>query len=243
MAEKIAERILITQPEAIFRAVKVLRSSGVVAIPTDTLYGLACDATNFTAIEHMFFIKARSPWKPFAICLAGIKDIPSYALTQHLPTGLLEKLLPGPVTVVLNSNCESEVDKHCHKDGKIGIRVPKHRFIQELVTALGKPLALTSANLSGSRGVVSCDELEEEIWKRIPIIFDGEEQQFNFNDNGHPEGYRDGSTIVDLSEKGKYCIIRTGLVEAQCNTLWILRKFGFKDKMDNKSNPIILEQR
>ncbi|KAJ0793082.1 putative YrdC-like domain, DHBP synthase RibB-like alpha/beta domain superfamily [Helianthus annuus] len=90
-------------------AVEALRAGKVIAVPTDTLYGFACDACNIEAVNRIYEIKGRKHTSPLAICVGDVKDIGRFAVTDHLPIGLLEGLLPGPVTVVLTrglvTNC------------------------------------------------------------------------------------------------------------------------------------------
>lgn len=211
-----AEHIPITKPDALSTAIKYLQSGCVIAVPTDTLYGLACDATNMQAIEEIYNIKNRCEYKPVAVCFGKIEDISDYASVDHLPKDLLGKLLPGPVTLILNSVCQ--VDKHLCYDGKIGIRIPNYKFIQELTRGFGKPIALSSANTSNRLSTVSCLEFRE-LWSKIPAVFDG----------GVTNVSREGSTVIDLSEVGKYYIIRDGV--AYDETVKILKQFDFRHKV------------
>lgn len=88
-------------------AASLLLNSGVLAIPTDTLYGFAVDASLDWAVEKIYQIKGRSTNVPLAICIASPSDVPRYCDVEHLPKGLLEDLLPGPVTVVLKKKADA----------------------------------------------------------------------------------------------------------------------------------------
>ncbi|XP_030756401.1 yrdC domain-containing protein, mitochondrial [Sitophilus oryzae] len=165
-----AKHVSVTRPDAIDFAAKLINSGLVIAVPTDTLYGLACDATNLEAIVKLYGVKQRSEYKPVAICLAKISDISLWANIKHLPEGLLDELFPGPVTVILTSL--EKLDQSVCRKNKIGIRIPNHSFITDLVSKVQKPLALTSANLSNQPSTVSPLQFKN-IWDKIAGIFDG----------------------------------------------------------------------
>lgn len=202
-----AEHIRINRPDAVPSAIRLLKSGHVIAVPTDTVYGLTCDATNAEATHQLYNIKGRDKHKPIAICVGEINDINMWANVSYLPRQLLNQLLPGPVTLILNSvNC----------NGKIGIRIPNYKFIRDLTASLQRPLALTSANLSNEPSALSPAECKS-ICDKIPAIFDGGATNFD----------RSGSTIIDLSERGTYQIVRRGVAIKE--TLRILRIFGIEN--------------
>ena len=88
-------------PHNIPRAVSALQQGQAVALPTDTLYGLAADANSSVGIQHIYSIKRRQAQTPLAICIAEIADLQRYCMTDHLSQQLLEQLLPGKVTLIL----------------------------------------------------------------------------------------------------------------------------------------------
>ncbi|KAL1489993.1 hypothetical protein ABEB36_013910 [Hypothenemus hampei] len=165
-----AKRVSIHQEDSIGIAVQLLKAGKVIAVPTDTLYGLACDATNIQAVTSMYHVKQRNEHKPVALCFGEVFQLESWVLVNHLPKNLLKSILPGPVTLLLNSN--KNVHKYICRDGKIGVRVPNYQFIRQLTVKLGSPVALTSANLSSEPSAVSCEEFPA-IWNKIPAVFDG----------------------------------------------------------------------
>lgn len=198
-------------------AKEYLKCGFVIAVPTDTVYGLACDATNVEAISRLYDIKARNKEKPIAICLGNVSDLNDWANIQHLPNGLLHSLLPGPVTLILKSINES-LDRSLSLDGKVGIRIPDYQFIRNLSQKLRKPLALTSANLSNEPSATEISQFKN-IWNRVPIIFDGGSLSVN----------NAASTIVDLSEPEQFKIVREGA--AKDETINILKKYGLKSNL------------
>ncbi|KAJ8913183.1 hypothetical protein NQ315_009020 [Exocentrus adspersus] len=197
-------------------AIEYLKSGSVIAVPTDTVYGLTCDATNASAINKLYTIKCRNEYKPLAICLGEVDEVSSWGKVEHLPSNLLEALLPGPVTLILDSVNKS-LDKSLSLNNKVGIRIPNYPFIRHLACGLGKPLALTSANLSNEPSSVEVSEFSS-IWDRIPAIFDG----------GNLGLDHSASTVIDLSEPGLYVIRRKGA--AYKKLINILTKFGLKNK-------------
>ncbi|XP_017785817.1 PREDICTED: yrdC domain-containing protein, mitochondrial [Nicrophorus vespilloides] len=209
---------LINNPRAICNAVNSLKQGGVIGIPTDTVYGLACNATNLQAIDSLYQIKTRDYQKPLAICVGEVDDFMKWAEVGHLPAGLLERLLPGPVTLILHTKKTSALDKSLVCKGKVGIRIPNYSFIRDVANHLQAPIALTSANLSSHPSSVSVEEFQA-LWHKLDGIYDG----------GHlGESHRGASTIVDLSQKGLYEIVREGM--ACESTVGILAAFGFTRK-------------
>lgn len=199
------------------KATKALEAGQVIAVPTDTLYGLACDACSPAAVQRIYEIKGRSMTSPLAVCVADVLDVNRFAVTSHLPDGLLSSLLPGPVTLVLDRGKESILEKSLNPGvNTIGIRIPECDFIQMVARNFGSALALTSANQSGQPSTVCIQEFEQ-LWQHCAYIFDGGQL---------PVG-RAGSTIIDLTTPKVYKILRCG--SASKETREILDLFGFKE--------------
>jgi tRNA threonylcarbamoyl adenosine modification protein (Sua5/YciO/YrdC/YwlC family) len=193
-------------------AVEALKAEKVIAVPTDTLYGFACDACSMEAVNRIYEIKGREHTKPLAICVSDVAEIDRFAVTNHLPYGLLDSLLPGPVTVVLRRGDSSMLEKSLNPGlDSIGVRVPDSNFIRAIARGSRSALALTSANLSGKRSSVDIKDFKN-LWEHCAFIYDG---------GVLPSG-RAGSTIVDLTRIGKYKILRSG--SAKEETVAILEK-------------------
>lgn len=192
------------QRSAVKLAVEALAVGKVIAVPTDTIYGLAVDATNSDAISLLYKIKNRELRKPLAVCVADVADVSCWGVTENLPTGLLEQLIPGAVTVLLTRKTTVNGDLNPGVS-EIGIRVPggqKRTFIRQVAAELGKPLALTSANSSNEPSCLCVEEFRD-LWSLVDVVFDSG----RINSKS-----REGSTIIDLSKTGKYRIIRAGVV-------------------------------
>ncbi|XP_029102184.1 threonylcarbamoyl-AMP synthase isoform X1 [Scleropages formosus] len=180
---------------------KALKEGEVVAVPTDTLYGLACLAQNSEAIKKVYDMKGRNGKKPLAICVGEIEDIYRYCKVT-VPESLLRDLLPGPVTLVLERSETLNEDLNPFTP-LVGVRIPDSGFIRQLSQMCGEPLALTSANVSSHRSTVAVHEFRD-LWPRLGLVVDGGQ----IGDRS-PQS-RLGSTVIDLSVPGKYRIIRPG---------------------------------
>ncbi|XP_026377468.1 yrdC domain-containing protein, mitochondrial-like isoform X3 [Papaver somniferum] len=101
LEDKITRAVLLATEGYVNEAIQAIKGGKVIAVPTDTLYGFACDACSAEAVHQIYEIKGRKQTSPLAICVGDVKDIERFAVTDHLPSDLLDSLLPGPVTVVL----------------------------------------------------------------------------------------------------------------------------------------------
>ncbi|KAI3461440.1 hypothetical protein Pfo_018103 [Paulownia fortunei] len=195
-------------------AIEAVRAGKVIAVPTDTLYGFACDACSMEAVHRIYEIKGRKYTSPLAISVADVHDIQRFATTDHLPHGLLDSLLPGPVTVVLRRGESSILEKSLNPGlDSIGVRVPDCNFIRAIARGSESALALTSANLSGQPSSVDVKDFEN-LWEHCAYIYNG---------GVLPSG-RAGSTVVDLIKLGQYKILRPG--SAKEETIAILERYA-----------------
>ncbi|EFN88220.1 YrdC domain-containing protein, mitochondrial [Harpegnathos saltator] len=196
-------------------AATLLQQNKVIAVPTDTIYGLACLASSTEAIERLYQIKKRDERKPVAICLSNVKDVTQWAVTDNLPSCLLEKLLPGPYTIILKH--KSNLNPALNPDiDNIGIRVPSSRFMRSIAKIVG-PIALTSANISNKPSTLYPDEFSM-LWPELDGIF------YDLTCMKRTNAHRVGSTVVDLSQPGFYKIVRHGI--AAHIILGIMQKAG-----------------
>ncbi len=150
------------QEKKIRDAANILRRGGIVAIPTETVFGLACDLANIEAIKRLYAIKKRPKDKPFAIQVASIDKVLSFA--DRLNPGLdkvLNRFWPGPLTVIIDS-----------KEGKKGFRIPDNRVALALLSEIGRPLAVTSANVSGESALISVKDVTRCFSGLIDAIID-----------------------------------------------------------------------
>ena len=212
---------------AVFRNVPeaeaALLEERVIAVPTDTIYGIAALASSETAINAIYDIKKRDHAKPLAVCVADHHNIANICHTTHLPEGLLNHLLPGPVTIILDRRRDSKQISGALNPGvdALAVRIPDFPFLRAICRQVQTPLALTSANLSGEQSPVHTSEFGH-IAESCAIVFDNGAlgQQLDLSDALK----RAGSTIVDLRTPGVFEIVREG--SALDATKRILAKSG-----------------
>ncbi len=155
--------------EELERAGEILRAGGLVAFPTETVYGIAVAATDPVAVERLYALKGRPRDKPMSMMVAGMDpvrercpNIPPKALQ------LIKRFWPGSLTIVLPTQ---------HPDGSaaglIGFRYPSHPLAQGLVEAAGVPLLVPSANLSGKPPATTADEVLEQFPDELELVIDG----------------------------------------------------------------------
>lgn len=198
-------------------AATLLQQGKVIAVPTDTVYGLASSASDVEAIQRLYDIKKRAESKPLAICLSNVNEVTQWAITDELPPLLLEKLLPGPYTVILKRKPSLNPAFNPGTDS-VGIRVPNSKFIRSVAKMIG-PIALTSANVSNEPSSLHPDEFSA-LWPELDGIF------VMPNTTKKTDTRRVGSTVVDLSQPGCYEIVRHGIAASIISG--ILKKTGLR---------------
>ncbi|HJL20144.1 MAG TPA: L-threonylcarbamoyladenylate synthase [Sandaracinaceae bacterium LLY-WYZ-13_1] len=137
-------------PRLIRKAVDVLRSGGVIAYPTDTVYGIGCDFTQKKAVDRVYELKRMKKDQPLAFICPDLGDLAKYAVVDDATYRLMRRLTPGPYCFILRATREAPRILHIHKKRKqVGIRVPHHEVALELVRQLGNPIVSTSASWEG----------------------------------------------------------------------------------------------
>lgn len=202
--EKMAPVHLCSEETSYAKAAEFLSSGQVIAVPTDTIYGLACSANCPEAIKKLYAIKGRDSAKPVAICVTYINDVRKWGEAKHLNDSLLNSLLPGPVTVVLERTKYLDNPILNPMTTKIGIRIPDHSFINQVTKVFDMPVALTSANFSNEPSTLSIKEFQH-LFGQLGAVFDGGLLSHGLDEN------RTGSTVIDLSKQGQYKVIRRGI--------------------------------
>lgn len=181
-------------------AVAILKKGGIVAYPTDTVYGLGASMTNTTAIERIFDVKGRSRGMALPLLVADKQQI--RLVSKSIPPTawlLIYNLLPGALTIVLNKS--DIVPDIIAGGGKtIAIRIPDHPIPLALIKGLGQPIVGTSANLSGQPSPLTAEQVRMQIGHEVDMIIDG---------GPCPGGI--ASTVVDLSNS-RPVITRLGAI-------------------------------
>ncbi len=178
----------------------IIRSGGLVSVPTETVYGLAGDGMNPEAVKQIYEVKGRPAVKPLSLMISGKSEISRYA--ESVPEAaefLADRYWPGPLTIVLKA--KNTIPDIVLAGGKtVGLRCPDHPLTLQLICEAGTALAAPSANLSGGKSPVCAED--------VLAVFDG---QIDALIDGGPSILKKESTLIDLSTK-PYRILRIGAV-------------------------------
>ncbi|MBO8428532.1 MAG: threonylcarbamoyl-AMP synthase [Bacteroidetes bacterium] len=157
----------------ISKAVEVLKKGGVIIYPTDTIWGIGCDATNPKAVEKVFEIKRRSDSKSLIVLASDTGMINQYV--QQIPeiAYQLIELNDKPMTIIY-PNAAGLAENVVAEDGSIGIRIPMNDFCIKLIRAFKKPIVSTSANISGENAPQNYGEIAKEILDAADFVADPE---------------------------------------------------------------------
>ena len=182
------------------QAIKMLQRNKIVAFPTETVFALACDASNSGAVSGVYKIKKRPKDNPLALFVDSIKQVENVAIISSGFCKLFEKFSPGPITYVLKKKPDSVLARNFNPGlDTIAVRFPDHAVAQEIIAGFDGYIAATSANISGQPPATDSNMLQATIGDKIDYIIDGK------CDIGT------ASTIVDLSG-GELKILREGSV-------------------------------
>ncbi len=185
-ATKKTQHISTNDPQAISTAAHILAQDGVIAFPTDTVYGIGVRFDSETAIQKLFKIKGRDFNKPIAILLGNLEDFQKVAI--HIPLSayqLAEKFLPGALTLIVPKH--PALPSSISTFPTIGIRIPNHPFAISLLNQVG-PLAVTSANLSNHPDTQNSNQVLQQLDGLFDLLIDGGQT---------PGGV--ASTVVDVT--------------------------------------------
>lgn len=160
------------QPRLVGRVVEMLRSSGIIAYPTDTTYGIGCSIFNKKGIERIYLLKHREKKKPFSFICSEISEIAKYAKVSNYAFKILKRYLPGPYTFVLTAS-SIVPDLLVTKQKSVGVRIPSNKICIEIVRELGHPIITTSANISGEEPIGDPFEVERKLGKQLDIVVNG----------------------------------------------------------------------
>jgi L-threonylcarbamoyladenylate synthase len=177
-------------------AVEALRRGGTVLYPTDTIWGLGCDATNEAAVERVYAFKQRPPQKALIVLLSDVGLLDRYLVRVPDIAWDLVEFAEKPLTVVYPQG-KNVAPNLLGEDGSLAIRVVKDGFCRGLLQAFGKPLVSTSANLSGQPSPERFAQVPEELVKGVDYVLNGPENV------GAPP-----STIVRLGLNGEFEFLR-----------------------------------
>jgi L-threonylcarbamoyladenylate synthase len=183
-------------PKSISTAKSILLSGGVIAIPTDTVYGIACLVDNPKSIKHLYSIKERDLLKAIPILIGSLDQILNITVDFPESADILSRhFWPGALTLVVYKH--PKIPRELTTFPSVGVRMPNHDWLRQLMDECG-PLAATSANMSGDPSLATSSEVLEVLGEKIDLLIDG-----GTCEGGVP------STVVDCT-KSPVKILREG---------------------------------
>ena len=184
--------------DEVTKAIEVLKSGGIILYPTDTVWGLGCDATNEEAVAKINAIKGRAADKSFIVLLNSDNQLQSYVTEIPDVAYELIEYAENPLTIIF-SGAKNLAKNVINADGSVGIRVVKHVFCEQLIQRFRRPITSTSANISGQPTPQFFDEISDEIIEAVDYVVD-HEQELHIP--------KKPSTIIKLGPSGQFEFIR-----------------------------------
>jgi L-threonylcarbamoyladenylate synthase len=184
--------------QELWKAVEILRSGGTILYPTDTIWGIGCDATNHEAVEKIYKIKHRVESKSLIVLLDDQNRL--FEFVEKVPDisfDLIDSL--NKPTTIIYSKAKNLASNVIASDGSIAIRVTKDSFCRDLIKLFGKPIVSTSANISGDPSPVIYRDVPEDVLNSVDYIVNLYHGRMN-----SPKP----STIIRLFENGEFIIVR-----------------------------------
>ena len=178
----------------------ILKNGGLIAFPTETVFGLGVIFNNESSYKRLIDVKKRPPEKPFTMMLSNVKDIERYAYIDENSRLLMEKFMPGQLTLILKAK-ENLPNYVVSKEGFVGVRVPDDKLIQKLIDEVGEPLLVPSANKSGEKPATTHQEVIDVFEDEIDGVIEGSSK------SNVP------STIVLVAKE--VVVIREGLIKKE----------------------------
>lgn len=177
---------------------KVLHDGGIILYPTDTVWGIGCDATNEKAVARIYDLKNRNEEKSMIILLADEASILQYSGQEHLTIFDYIKGIVNPVTIIYQQ-ARNLAPNVINKDGSIGIRIVKDDFCRSLIRAFGKPIVSTSSNVSGYPPPLFFNDIDIKIKDGVDYIVQHRQDD---EEPGRP------STVIKLNNDDSFDVIR-----------------------------------
>ena len=197
------------QRDAIEEAAKWILNGGVVALPTDTLYGLAADPFSSAAVACVFEVKGRAAERALPLIAADARQVVAHlGLLGDLGTRLVERFWPGPLTILVAAPSAIARDV-VGGTGRVGVRVPADGVARAICRLAGRPVTATSANISGEPAPSAPDDVERTLGDRIDLLIDAGPTR-----GGAP------STIVDVSGETP-ALVRAGAISWEDILEWL----------------------
>ena len=204
------------------KAIKSLNQGDIIALPTETVYGLGGNAYSKIAVKKIFKLKKRPKINPLIVHYNNVRDAKKDVILNDNFFKLYKKFCPGPITFVLMKKKKSKISSLVTANLEtVAIRFPKHKVMKSILRSISFPIAMPSANLSSGLSPVSAYDVFEEFQKKLNIIIDGGKSSIGIE-----------SSVIDLTEKPK--ILRPGIISSN-DIKKVLKKNFSKTKSKIKS--------
>lgn len=189
----------IVSQNKIDEAANILKEGGIIAFPTETVFGLGVIFDNKVSYDNLILVKRRPPEKPFTLMLSDIEDIEKYAVLNKYSRKLIGAFMPGQFTLI--TKAKNGLPSWCvSSTGEIGIRIPDYNLVRRLIRKTGKGLLVPSANKSGEAPALSSEEVQKIFNDEIDCVIEGKSV------SNVP------STIVIVNDE-KIKVIREGVIK------------------------------
>jgi L-threonylcarbamoyladenylate synthase len=189
-------------PESPEFAALAISRGGTIIYPTETLYGLGANALSEISVRRVFVVKGRPHGKPIPVLVKDIEMLNEVAYVTEQACRLIDRFLPGALTVVLNQKIKLPA-LITADTGKVAVRISSHPFVKRLFNHIAQPLTATSANMSGLDNLYDIDDIIDAFRSRVDLIID--------SGSLHPSR---GSTVVDATQTPP-SIIREGEISRE----------------------------
>ena len=183
--------------EDLKKSLEALRTGGLILYPTDTIWGIGCDATNDLAVQKIFQIKKREDFKSMLILLDSPGKLDRYVIVPDIAWELIE-VSTSPLTIIY-PGARNLAPGLIAEDGSAGIRITTDEFCIDLIKKFGRPIVSTSANISGTPSPAIFDDIRDEIISSVDYVVNWRQDDIQ---------KRPASSIIKLEENGLFKIIR-----------------------------------
>jgi L-threonylcarbamoyladenylate synthase len=184
--------------EDLSQALNVIIKGGIILYPTDTIWGLGCDATNVQAVEKIFSIKKRKESKSLIILVNGFRMLERYVANIPEAAAEILEVSDKPITIIYPQG-KNLAPGVCNEDGSVGVRITDDDFCNELLTRFRKPIVSTSANYSDTPAPSDFSEIEDGILRSVDFVVKYRQKDMN---------KKTPSSVIKIDDNGVIKIIR-----------------------------------
>ena len=217
-------------PKNLNKAKKLLKKSGIIAVPTETVYGLAGNAYSNLSIKKIYKLKKRPKKNPLIIHYHNLNNLKNDACFNKEFLKLYKRLSPGPITYILKKKKQSKISPLATGNLKtIAVRFPNNNIIKKLLKNLNYPLSIPSANISTNVSPVKAEDVKDEFGKKIKFILDGGRSKIGLE-----------STVINLF--GKLKILRPGAISSNEISKILKKRISLAKKFKKINSPGLMKK-